>query len=106
MRQLVIPRKQRSPDLPDLHTMKELGLNERTLEFWAGMWAPAGVPADVVEKLNAAVNETLQSSEMIASMKKLGFETRIASSQDFAAFVAAEVPRWTAVVKASGMKSQ
>jgi tripartite-type tricarboxylate transporter receptor subunit TctC len=86
--------------------MKELGLDELTLEFWAGMWAPAGVPADVVEKLNAAVNEALQSSEMIASMKKLGFEARIASSQDFAAFVAAEIPRWTAVVKASGVKSQ
>jgi tripartite-type tricarboxylate transporter receptor subunit TctC len=86
--------------------MKELGLDELTLEFWAGMWAPAGVPTDVVEKLNAAVNEALQSSEMIASLKKLGFESRIASSQDFAAFVAAEVPRWTAVVKASGVKSQ
>jgi tripartite-type tricarboxylate transporter receptor subunit TctC len=59
-----------------------------------------------VEKLNAAVNEALQSSEMITSMKKLGFESRIASSQDFTAFVAAEIPRWTAVVKASGAKSQ
>jgi len=86
--------------------MKELGLDELTLEFWAGMWAPAGVPVDVVKKLNAAVNAALQSPEMIASMKKLGFESRIGSSQDFAAFVAAEIPRWTAVVKASGVKSQ
>jgi tripartite-type tricarboxylate transporter receptor subunit TctC len=103
---LAISSPQRNPDLPDVPTMKELGLDELTLEFWAGMWAPAGVPADVVEKLNAAVNEALQSSEMIASMKKLGFEARIASSQHFAAFVAAEIPRWTAVVKASGVKSQ
>jgi tripartite-type tricarboxylate transporter receptor subunit TctC len=43
---------------------------------------------------------------MIASMRKLGFESRIGSSQDFAAFVATEIPRWTAVVKASGVKSQ
>jgi tripartite-type tricarboxylate transporter receptor subunit TctC len=43
---------------------------------------------------------------MIASLKKLGFESRIASAQDFAAFVAAEIPRWMAVVKASGVKSQ
>ena len=101
---LAISSPQRNPDLPDVPTMKELGLDELTLEFWAGMWAPAGVPPDVVEKLNAAVNEALQSSEMIASLKKLGFESRIASSQDFAAFVAAEIPRWTAVVKASGVK--
>jgi tripartite-type tricarboxylate transporter receptor subunit TctC len=43
---------------------------------------------------------------MIASMKKLSFELRIGSARDFAAFVAAEIPRWTAVVKASGVKSQ
>jgi tripartite-type tricarboxylate transporter receptor subunit TctC len=97
---------ERNPDLPDVPTMKELGLNELSLEFWAGMWAPIGLPADIAEKLNAAINEVLQSPEMIASMKKFGFETRIGSSQDFAAFVAAEIPRWTAVVKASGVKSQ
>jgi tripartite-type tricarboxylate transporter receptor subunit TctC len=39
-------------------------------------------------------------------MKKLGFETRIGSSRDFAAFITAEIPRWAAVVKASGVKSQ
>jgi tripartite-type tricarboxylate transporter receptor subunit TctC len=97
---------ERNPDLPDVPTMKELGLDELSLEFWAGMWAPFGVPADVVNKLNAAINEALQSPEMIASMKKLGFESKIGSSQDFAVFVAAEIPRWTAVVKASGLKSQ
>jgi len=103
---LAITSPQRNPGLPDVPTMKELGLEELTLEFWAGMWAPAGVPVDVVEKLNAAVNAALRSSEMIASMKKLGFESRIGSSQDFADFVAAEIPRWTAVVKASGVKSR
>jgi tripartite-type tricarboxylate transporter receptor subunit TctC len=86
--------------------MKELGLDELSLEFWAGMWAPAATPPDIVDKLNAAINEALQSPEMIASMKKLGFEYRIGSPQDFADFVAAEIPRWTAVVKASGVTSQ
>ena len=40
--------------------MKELGIEELSLEYWAGMWAPAGTPADVVERLNAAINEALQ----------------------------------------------
>jgi tripartite-type tricarboxylate transporter receptor subunit TctC len=96
----------RNPDLPDVPTLKELGLDELSLEFWAGMWAPARTPADIVEKLNAAVNEALQSPEMVASMNKLGFDSRIGSSRDFADFVAAEIPRWTAVVKTSGLKSQ
>src|SRR5436309_302180 len=97
---------ERVSDLPDVPTMKELGLDQLSLEFWDGVWAPAGVPADIVETLNAAINAALQSPEMIASMKQLGFESRIGSPQDFAAFVAAEIPRWTAVVKASGVQPQ
>jgi tripartite-type tricarboxylate transporter receptor subunit TctC len=95
---------ERLSDLPGVPTMKELGLDQLSLEFWDGVWAPAGVPADIVEKLNGAINAALQSSEMIASMKQLGFESRIGSPRDFAAFVAAEIPRWTAVVRASGVK--
>jgi tripartite-type tricarboxylate transporter receptor subunit TctC len=97
---------ERNPDLPDVPTLKELGLDELSLEFWAGMWAPARTPVEIVEKLNAAINEALQSTEMVASMNKLGFGSRIGSSRDFADFVAAEIPRWTAVVKTSGLKSQ
>jgi tripartite-type tricarboxylate transporter receptor subunit TctC len=97
---------ERNPDLPDVPTLKELGLDELSLEFWAGMWAPARVPAEIVEKLNAAINEALQSTEMVASMSKLGFDSRIGSARDFADFVAAEIPRWTAVVKTSGLKPQ
>jgi tripartite-type tricarboxylate transporter receptor subunit TctC len=106
IRALATSSPERYPDLPDVPTTKELGLDELSLEFWAGMWAPAGTPADVVERLNATINEALQSPEMVAGMKKLGFESRIGSSHDFAIFVAAEIPRWTAVVKASGAKSQ
>jgi tripartite-type tricarboxylate transporter receptor subunit TctC len=47
-----------------------------------------------------------QSPEMMVSMGKLGFESKIGSAQDFAAFVGAEIPCWTAVMKASGVKSQ
>jgi tripartite-type tricarboxylate transporter receptor subunit TctC len=103
---LAISSPQRSSDLPQVPTMKELGIEELSLEYWAGVWAPAGTPADIVKKLNAVINGALQSPELIASLKKLGFETRIGSSQDFAGFVAAEIPRWAAVVKASGVKSQ
>ncbi len=103
---LAVSSPQRNSDLPNVPTMKELGMDELSLEFWAGLWAPAGTPADIVGKLNAAVNEALRSPELIASMKRLGFETRVGSSQDFAAFIAAEIPRWANVVKTSGVKSQ
>ena len=84
---LAISSPQRSPDLPQVPTMKELGIEELSLEYWAGIWAPAGTPPTSSEKLNAAVNKALQSPELIASLKKLGFETRIGSPRDFAAFI-------------------
>jgi tripartite-type tricarboxylate transporter receptor subunit TctC len=103
---LAITSPERNPDLPDVPTMKELGRDELSLEFWNGLWAPAGTPAEIVNQLNGAINAALKSPGMIASMKQLGFESRIGTAQDFAAFVAAEIPRWTAVVKASGVKPQ
>jgi tripartite-type tricarboxylate transporter receptor subunit TctC len=102
MRALAITSATRSSDLPDVPTMIECGLPELTLDFWAGMFAPAGTPPAVVDKLNAAINASLQSPEMKASMGKLGFEARIGSPQEFAAFIAEELPRWAEIVKSSG----
>jgi tripartite-type tricarboxylate transporter receptor subunit TctC len=102
MRALAITSATRSPDLPDVPTMIECGLPELTLDFWAGMLAPAGTPPAVVEMLNAAINASLQSPDMKASMAKLGFEAKIGSSREFAAFIAEELPRWADIVKSSG----
>jgi len=104
MRALAITSPARSRDLPDVPTMSESGLPDLTLEFWAGLLAPAGTPPAVIEKLSATVNDALRSPEMIASMTKLGFDTRIGSARDFAAFIAQEIPRWAEIVKSSGIK--
>jgi tripartite-type tricarboxylate transporter receptor subunit TctC len=104
LRALAITSASRSPDLPDVPTMAEVGLRELTLDFWAGMLAPAGTPPQIVERLNAAINEQLRSSEVTATMRKLGFAAKIGSAQDFAAFIADELPRWAAIVKSSGVK--
>ena len=104
MRPLVITSPTRSADLPDVPTAREAGIPDLTLEFWAGVMAPAGTPPDVVAKINAAINDTLRSSEMKESMNKLGFDTKIGSPQDYVKFLAEETPRWNAIVKATGVK--
>lgn len=104
MRILGITSAQRSPDLPDVPTVKELSLPELELYFWAGVLAPAGTPPEIVGKLNTAINDSLRSEEMKAAMGKLGFEAKIGSPQDFATFIAEEIPRWGAIVKATGVK--
>lgn len=104
MRILGITSGQRSADLPDVPTVKELGLPDLELYFWAGVLAPAGTPPEIVAKLNAAINDSLRSDEMKAAMTKLGFDAKIGSPQDFAAFIGEETPRWRAIVKATGVK--
>src|SRR3954451_22289880 len=106
MRALMITSPVRSAELPDVPTAREVGLPALTLEFWAGVLAPAGTPPDIVGKLNAAINETLASDEMKASMTKLGFDAKIGSPQDFTKFIAEETPRWTEIVKQTGVKVQ
>ncbi|AMN39231.1 Bug family tripartite tricarboxylate transporter substrate binding protein [Rhodoplanes sp. Z2-YC6860] len=106
MRALMITSPARVADLPDVPTAREVGLSSLTLEFWAGALAPAGTPQDVIGKLNAAINETLASDETKAAMNKLGFDAKIGSPQDFAKFIAEETPRWTEIVKQTGVKAQ
>ena len=77
-----------------------------TLDFWNGLLAPAGTPPEIIAKLNAAVNDSLQSADMKASMAKLGLDAKVGSSQDFARFIAQEIPRWAEVVKSVGEKAQ
>jgi tripartite-type tricarboxylate transporter receptor subunit TctC len=102
---LAVTSVKRHADLPQVPSMRELGKDELSLEFWAGLWAPAGTPAAIIAMLNAATNEALQSPEMTASLQKLGFETRVGSPQEFARFIAAEIPHWLTVVKKSDVKS-
>ena len=75
-----------------------------TLDFWNGVLAPAGTPPEIVVKLNEAITDSLQSAEMKASMAKLGLDAKIGSAQDFATFIADEIPRWAEVVKSVGVK--
>jgi tripartite-type tricarboxylate transporter receptor subunit TctC len=103
MRALAITSPARIAELPEVPTVREAGLPELTLEFWAGVLAPAGTPPGIVGKLNAAINETLRAPEMKESMAKLGFDAKIGSPQEFATFIAEEIPRWAEIVKATGV---
>jgi len=106
MRPLLITSPARTAGLPDVPTAREVGLPELTLEFWAGVMAPAATPPDIVDKINAAINDTLRSPDMKDSMNQLGMDAKIGSPRDFAAFIKDETPRWTAIVNSTGVKLQ
>jgi len=75
---------------------------ERLGNAWSGVLAPAGTPADVVAKLNAAIDEGLTSREGQASLMKLSALSKPGTPQDFASFIAAQSPIWAELVRLSG----
>jgi tripartite-type tricarboxylate transporter receptor subunit TctC len=104
LRPLAVASTQRWPDLPQVPTMVESGFPDVSLDAWTGVVAPAGTPAAIVSKLNTVINAGLRGEEVRKSLAKLSALPKIGSPADFAAFLAAELPRWAYVVKLSGAK--
>jgi tripartite-type tricarboxylate transporter receptor subunit TctC len=95
----------RSALAPELPTMIEGGLDGFVALTFTGVMVPAGTPAPVVNKLNAAINECLKSPELIAALAKLGAEVHPGSADEFGAFLAKERDKWVDVVTRTGIKA-
>jgi tripartite-type tricarboxylate transporter receptor subunit TctC len=104
LRALAVSSETRNPLAPDVPTMIESGVPDYVVLTYIGVVAPAATPSAIIEKLNAAINESLTAPEVAAAFAKLGAEVRPASPQDFAAFLAAETKKWTEVAKAANIK--
>ncbi len=103
LRALAVTSERRISELPEVPTMSEAGVDGFVGFYWNGVLTPAGTPAPIILKLNTVINEGLRSHEMQASLTKLGMEPRIGSPQDFAALIAAEFQRWSAVARAANL---
>jgi len=104
VRALAISSEARSTDLPTLPTMIESGVPGYVVLTYTGVVAPAATPPEIVGKLNAALNASLQTPEAVAALRRIGAESQPSSPQEFAAFLAAEREKWREVVRLSGVK--
>jgi tripartite-type tricarboxylate transporter receptor subunit TctC len=103
LRALAVTSEKRFALLPELPTMIESGVDGFVVSSFEGVVAPAGTPAAVVAKLNAAVNESVDSAEMRAHLARLGATVATGTPQEFATFFAAETRKWEAVVRSTGV---
>jgi tripartite-type tricarboxylate transporter receptor subunit TctC len=106
VRALAVTSETRSAQLPDLPTMIEAGVLDFISVSFTAVVAPAGTPAAVVGRLNAVINEGLKSPEVAPTLVKLGVDARISSPEQFAAFLAREREKWTAVVKVAQVHAE
>ena len=102
VRGLAVTTLKRTAILPDLPTMDEAGLKGFEASTWHGLVAPAGTPPQVIAKLHDAAVKALQDQGVQASLGRLGVDIVGDTPTEFAAYIKAEIPKWTAIVKASG----
>jgi len=105
LKALAVTSATRSLLLPDVPSITEFGYKEFDDYTWFGFFLPIGTPPAIVEKLNAALNQAMESADVIEKFKQLGMSSTRNTTAEFSGFLRAEVPKWAAVVKSSGAKA-
>ena len=104
VRALAVTSKERNPALPEVPTVIESGIKGFEVVGFYGFLAPSGTPKDVVNKLSDAFGQVLQMPDVRNRMVSQGADPAFLGADDFAKFLAAEMPRWADAVKKSGAK--
>ena len=99
---IAISSRTRSPDFPDIATFDEQGLKGYEVGGWFGLVGPAGLPPDVLAKLNAAMVATLQDPEVVKRIRDIGMETVPMAPQEFGAFINKEIDKIAKVLAQAG----
>ena len=103
LRALAVTAPQRIPELPDIPTMDALGYRGMPPDSWQAIVAPARTPAEVINKINAVVNEGLATPELQQKIKRLGGVPEPRSVQEFADYIADQYKRWGEVLRITGV---
>ncbi|KLN53377.1 Bug family tripartite tricarboxylate transporter substrate binding protein [Variovorax paradoxus] len=102
---LAVSTRERSPLVPGLPGMKEAGLPDYHIEFWYGMFVPAGTPAPIVKKIYDATIAAMQQPSVKASLARDGTEVSVsASPEQFSSFLAEDGKFWVKLVKSANVK--
>lgn len=103
LRALAVTSTQRSPLAPDVPTMIEAGLPGFDISAWYVMFAPAGTPRDVLQRLNAEVNKAIADPDLRKTLGEQGVEFTGGTSEQADTFVHGEIARWGKIIKTRGM---
>lgn len=105
LRALSITSAKRSPLLPTVPTLDELGIKDANVNSWQAVAAPKGIPADVKAKLHTAIVEILNDPTVKPKLLDLGFEIVANTPEQFTAFQATEFARWKKLIEARNIKA-
>jgi len=105
LRALSITSAKRSPLLPNVPTLEELGIKDANVYSWQAIAAPKGLPADIKAKLHAAIVAGLNDPQVKPKLLELGFEIVANTPEQFTAYQAAEFVRWKKLIETRNIKA-
>ena len=104
LRALAVTTRTRSPLMPEVPTVAESGLPGYETVAWFGVLAPAGTPKEIVNRLSVEIAKIARSPEMRERLVSLGAEPVGGTPDEFAAVIARDIAKWTALAKSVGIK--
>lgn len=105
LRALAVTSPHRLASLPNVPTMAEVGLPDMEMQFWAGIFAPAGTPPAIVKKLEAEISRVVKLADFSERMAILRINPVGSTSEEFSKTLAADIARWSALAKAANIKA-
>jgi tripartite-type tricarboxylate transporter receptor subunit TctC len=105
-RALAITGDQRSPQLPDVPTMAEAGIKDMVVTAWFGFVAPAGTPAEIVNKIQQATKKVLETPEIQQRFAEMGGTPGGGTPAEFGAFMDKEQASWRKIVEAAKLSME
>ena len=103
LRMIAVTGARRSAAAPSVPTMTESGLKGYVIEPWFGVVGPAGIPRDIVEKINAAIVASLKSADVVQRLNALGYEPLPGTPEQFATTLKGDIQLYADIVKRAGI---
>ena len=106
LRALAVTSAKRASLTPSIPTLDESGLTGYDRTGWFGVLAPAGVPKDIIARLNGVIGKAVNTPEMKESLTKQGFEPQTNTPEQFAALIRDEIAQTAKLIKLFGVKTE
>lgn len=106
IRAIAIASPKRNAQLPDLPTLQEQGVENADAESWAAIFAPAGVPQPVLDKLSGELVASLNEPRVAGAIEKLGFTLNVRPPAEFRPYHEQEIATWKGIIDAAGVEAQ
>ena len=99
-------RLQRSTLFPELPSLHEAGITNFDMDSWAGVFAPANTPPEIVMRLNAELRKIIDDSEVRGRLGAVGFEAFSSTPEELGEFVKVQLVKWTRMIKDAGIEPE